>query len=327
MGLRYYPLPEEQTEETQQPRFSEAADYTYEVKGWKPIPVRDFEFKKVYFVDGVRYTHAKVGVAEDENFDTIGYGIFISMAAGVCKVEKDRLGRYDYAVLHPRTGRFFVHTLKDALLPSEFRFGVGNGEVVFKTIEAVDLSVGAALLLRKLEKEVVKKLWSGGFDGFTLMDGTVKTRRFVPDAAHVVKKSNVFYLSGDHRRILGFLRAGERTPAFVFEEPTDPETPEGGKKILKKVGIYARLPGWGGDPLSHLVRIELPFDERANPREVVETLEKAAALSMRFANHPLMDRRSPQNLTAVAFLERQLRTYLGKNKLLRSLIYAALGVA
>jgi hypothetical protein len=122
------------------------------------------------------------------------------------------------------------------------------------------------------------------------------------------------------------LRPGERTPAFVFEEPTDPKTPEGAKQPLKKVAVYARLPGWGANPLEDVVRLELPLDERAEPGEVVKTLERAASLALRFANHPLRDRRSPQNLTAIAFLERYLRPYLGKKKLLRSLIYAALGV-
>jgi hypothetical protein len=64
--------------------------------------------------------------------------------------------------------------------------------------------------------------------------------------------------------------------------------------------------------------LELPFDEKADPKEVIDTLEKAAAIALKFANHPLRDRRSPQNLTAIAYLEKNLRAYLGNHKLIRS---------
>jgi hypothetical protein len=313
---------EERSEEYETKKVIESTEPSYEVpvSKWKPIEVRETLPRKILFVDGVRRTEYRVTIFNENSF--LGEGIFISLGAGLAEVDFSKGGSPEYRCINPKIVRFFIHNSEENNLPSEWKLKIGNTKVVYKTLKSLDreVSLFANVVLRKLEAEVSIPYLKE--NAFILMDGTVKFSKFYPNLAYLIKDSTYFYLPKGQEKILLELKRGERTPVFLFEEKTKAFNKKTGKieeRKVKKLGCYVKIDGQTSpgtyDPLTSLVRIELPFYDE--PKEVRKTVEKAASVALHFANNNLRDRRSPQNLTAIAYLEKELRRYLGNYKILR----------
>ncbi len=326
--LRFYPSRREEREDEFKPkRFLKALKTDLETEEWEPLGVEEKFPPKVFFIDGVRRTELRVSVF-DGNF--LGEGIFVSVGAGALEVDLSG-SKPTYRTLGEVVRRFFVYygnfEVKNPVEVDLF----GKREVFVPVKSPMEnVSAFANILMRGLEVEVAKGVLKE--KGFTLMDGTVKTKRFVPTLAYIVKEVGNFHLKG-LEGILFELKRGERTPAFLFSERVEyynPRSKTHGEREILKVGVFVKLseePFGNVNPLEGLARLELPFDGAASPSDYAETLNAAAAIALHFANHPLRDRRSPQNLTAIAFLERELRRLLGKYELVRRGLIGTLGVA
>ncbi len=320
--LRFFPAPRDERETEFEPkRFLKSINPRYEVSGtWKPLKVEGRVPPKVLFVDGVRRTEFRSTIFDGNRF--VGEGIFISIGAGVLEVDLST-ERPSYNLLESKVGRYFIHHLEERVeVPPLWEVFDENFLLRFESVHSPlrDLGKTANYLMKRLEIEVAKSYLRD--DRLLIMDGTVKTSRFYPSVAYLVKEQKNFYLQG-MEQILFDLKEGERTPIFLFEERTTAF--KDGKPYevsVKKLASYVRISGQFGDPTAGLVRIELPYTE--NVKDAVETVERAAAAAILFANDPLRDRRAPQNLTSIAFLERELRRYLGKYELVRRKILGLL---
>mgnify|MGYP000844080673 CR=1 FL=1 len=127
-------------------------------------------------------------------------------------------------------------------------------------------------------------------------DGPLRGRND-PRSVGYVKTQQVQYLPDEQHAMLGTLAPGERTPLMLI----------GGRGT--KYSWYLRLPGPKSQPMSGVVRCELPG---------VGTTDAAAARAdeitlalPRFASEPHKDNRAPQNLYPIAGLENELRRRLG----------------
>ncbi len=315
--LRFYPSDrEERGEDFKQKRVSKILDPSLESEDWKPLEVKGDIPPKLVFIDGVRRTEFRVSIFNGKTF--AGEGIFISIGAGALLVDLT-LPRVEYRVISPVVKRFFITNVGNGEIPPRWGFDTDGQRVEFETVFSPigDISAYANFLMKKLEVEVLKKV--RGEDTFVVMDGPVKLRKFLDNVVYLVKDSSYYYIEG-FEEILFQLREGQRTPAFLFEETVNSISERGiGEVKVTKAGCYVKLSTpFGGinfeNPLWGIARLEVPQGER---NRVVEVLRKGAAVAYRFANHPLRDRRSPQNLTTIAHLERELRRRLGKYEIIR----------
>ncbi|GEM_PF-3058377 len=326
--LRFFPQRDEKNEDFKPKKVVKSLkpDWEIPLKGWQPIEV-DLNLlpKRVFFIDGVRRTELRVSIFDGKTF--LGEGIFVSLGAGFVEIDFSRRFFRYRPQLFNGVKRYFIHNAAKKInnFPTEWNIKGRGFNTVYKTIYSPDedISAFANLLMRKLEVETFKglKLKEGDF---LLMDGTVKTTKFVPNVAYLAKDFRYIHLDEEYFEILFNLKKGQRTPAFLFEEITTYFDKREGKfkeRVVPKIGTYIKLadnspqPSFKENPFFGLARIEIPLVE--NKKDAILTLEKAAALAVFFANHPLRDKRSPQNLTPIAFLEKHLRRYLGHYSLLR----------
>ncbi|NPB05560.1 MAG: hypothetical protein GXO08_04175 [Aquificae bacterium] len=312
--LRFFPAPDEDRETDFEPkRFLRNLDPHYEVGGvWKPLEVKTRLPERILFVDGVRRTEFRSTIFSGGRY--AGEGIFISVGAGVLEVDLSGQ-RPEYRLLRSEVRRFFIYHSEGPLsVPERWAVEVGERVLTFRSVFSPlpDLGKTANYLMKRLELEGAR-----GFFGspLLLLDGTVKTSRFYPGVAYLVKEQKNFYLEG-LEEVLFDLKRGQRTPLFLFEEKTTAF--RNGRFVetsVRKLACYVRLTDGWGDPTAGLARVELPYTE--DRETAVKTAEAAAAAALAFANDPLRDRRAPQNLTTVSYLERRLRRLLGEYGLVR----------
>ncbi len=316
--LRFFPNPRENREfEEETRRVVEILDPSYETCGsWNPIKVEEKIPKKLLFVDGVRRTEFRTTIFDDNHF--LGEAIFISVGVGVLKVSFDEQ-RANYELINPTVKRFFIyHSEENLEIPPFWETKIGNYLLKFETIKSPSRNLGKLANLQMGKLEIEAAFSSLSKDSFLIMDGPVKRNRFLKNVAYLVKEQKNIYLQG-REDIVFRLKRGYRTPLFLFEEHVEGLTKNGEYKVgkVKKLACYVCLADKEGlsDPTLNLARIELPYTE--NGEEAIKTAEMAAAAALFFANKPLRDFRAPQNLTTIAFLEKQLRRYLGEYSLIR----------
>ncbi|RTZ61488.1 MAG: hypothetical protein DSZ31_00220 [Gammaproteobacteria bacterium] len=318
--LRFFPAEREVRNEEYQPKkFVKTLNPFLEVEreSWKPIKLEGNLPPKIVFIDGVRRTEYRVEIFDGNRF--AGEGIFISIGAGALLIDRS-LGRADYKLLYRDVKRYFIHNAKGVKVPPRWETTVGETKLVFETKESPmeNVSDYANAVMKKMELEVLRKVHSP--DTFVVADGPTKTTKFFPNVVYLVKESRYFYLQG-LEEVLFNLKKGERTPLFLFEEEV--KRTKGGKTEevkVKKVGCYVRLAQVHPqmvveNPLAGIARLEVPHG--GDLKLIKEIMEKGASVAVYFANDPLRDRRSPQNLTAIAVLEKELRRLLGKYELIR----------
>ncbi len=318
--LRFFPAEREVRNEEYQPKkFVKTLNPYLEVKreNWKPIKLEGNLPPKIVFIDGVRRTEYRVEIFDGNRF--AGEGIFISIGAGALLIDRSS-GKVEFSFPVREVRRFFIHNAKGVKVPPRWETTVGETKLVFETKESPmeNVSEYANALMRRMELEILTRFGNG--DTLVVSDGPVKTTKFFKNIVYLVKESKYLYLQG-LEGVLFNLKKGERTPLFLFEEEV--KRTKGGKTEevkVKKVGCYVRLaqvhPQMAVEnPLAGIARLEVPHG--GDLKLIKETMEKGATVAVYFANDPLRDRRSPQNLTAIAVLEKELRRLLGKYELVR----------
>lgn len=251
---------------------------------WAPIaPDASVVPESIAFVDGVRRIDARVWLTRDE---LVRPGVCASVAAGVvlCRGNEARVAdltvhRGLYAI-----GDDDTTDVVTSLGSYEFVACDGDGPD--------DLYRGIHDQMTKLETRIAVD----DEVGLVVFDGPLRGRND-PRAVGFVKTQHVQYLPDDLQRIVGRLGAGERTPVFHISGGGFP-----------RLSWYLRLPGPMVQPLSGIVRCELPA---AAAKTAVERANEISAALPRFASEPHKDARAPQNLYPIAGLEHELRHRLG----------------
>jgi len=263
--------------------------------GIRPAPCAVPE--RILFVDGVRRIDARVWIY---NGDRSHVGVCASVAAGA--VECSSTAAVVVAT-HVKRGLFAPATSGAGPIISrhasyEYRPTVSDDpEAIYNGIHELmtELELSAAVEHRS---ELV------------VFDGPLRGRND-PIGVGYIKTQQVQYLPDEVVPILGQLADGERTPLLLI----------GGRRFTR-YSWYLRLPGPRNQPLSGIVRLEVPA---VGP--VVDAVTRAEIISAclpRFASEPHKEPRAPQNLYPIAGLENQLRHRLGDALLLeRSLRVAA----
>ena len=324
--LRFFPSWREENE-LEQPtkRFLKIEDPYVETDKWEPIGVKEDIPPRIRFIDGVRRTELRTSVFDNGQF--AGEGIFLSVGAGVLEV--DLLGNIpEYRLLHGEIKRYFVHNLREKNdIPPLWRLETDGGPLEFESVPSpvLEISEYGNFLMKKLEVGALRRVDDG--ETTTIFDGPVKVGKFFPNVVYSVKESKYFYLQGFEKLLLS-LKGGQRSPIFRFEEKIRSVTDRGViERTVSKMGCYVRIGTRGGvenwDPLGGLVRLEVP--DGGDREQTLRLLETGAAIVHFFANSSLRDRRSPQNLTTIAYLEKELRRRLGEYKLVRRLVGRLLG--
>ncbi|MEI7926231.1 MAG: hypothetical protein WCI61_08615 [Chloroflexota bacterium] len=279
-------------------------DTAVEVRGaWEPLPGRDDGVRRVAFVDGVQRLEARLTL-DDEDTGPLP-GICAAYAVGATLWDRDA-GRSSFG--HVSTGR--VAVFGDGMAP--VLPPIPNLEYVVESAEASDMpSLRARLDTRRGQAEtgLVRRLVAEGC--FVVADGRL-TDLGPHEAVGYIKSHHHRYLPAPETRIIGALRAGERTPLFLI--------PEG---QFQRYSWYVRLMDVPfGHSWSGIARVEAP---EAIGLERARVLADRTAALLPLAAMPLhMDARAPQNLVPIAALEKELRRWLGDEALVRRALRAAM---
>lgn len=246
----------------------------------------------VVFIDGVRRLEARTWIETGDG--DAQPGIFASYAAGavrcdgVARVAGVEVARgvfapvTDLATVETRHGPFFAYTTTDS------------------TPEALMYAVHERM--SECEVRIAEQARRDG-DELILLDGPLRKRGHIRDAVGIIKTHHVRYLPPALDRVVGALRAGERTPVFRVDAPP-----------FSRTSWYLRLPGPVGGPWAGVVRCEA--SGALPPAEVAALADVVSVTLPRFASEPHKDGRAPQNLYPIGGLERELRRRLGDSQLL-----------
>ena len=152
---------------------------------------------------------------------------------------------------------------------------------------------------------------ANGSNDLLIVDGQLRGREHLPRALGYIKSHDAMYLPPELNVLVGALKPGQRTPAFLI-----------GTK-WERHSWYLRLPGAPDSPWAGVVRVECAADLP------ITEVTRLAGLSQRclgrFASAPYKDSRAPQNLYPIAGLERELRRRLGDPQLLYRALRKAAG--
>ena len=142
------------------------------------------------------------------------------------------------------------------------------------------------------------------------VDGPLRGRSHLDRTIGYIKSHHTTYLPPAQAAVVGALRPGQRTPAFMMGTS------------WRRNSWYLRLPGPNAAPWAGVVRLECSADVPLP--EVRRLAGLSARLLPPLASSPHKDPRAPQNLVPIGGLERELRRRLGDQQLLfRSLAAAA----
>ena len=142
------------------------------------------------------------------------------------------------------------------------------------------------------------------------VDGPLRGRSHLDRTIGYIKTHHTTYLPPEQAAVVGALRPGQRTPAFIMGTS------------WRRNSWYLRLPGPNAAPWAGVVRLECSADLPLP--EVRRLASLSARLLPPLASSPHKDPRAPQNLVPIGGLERELRRRLGDQQLLfRSLAAAA----
>ena len=252
---------------------------------------------RILFVDGVRRIDARVWIHDG---DRSHVGVCASVAAGA--VECSSTSAVVIAT-HVRRGLFAPAASGAGPITSR------HADYEFRPTPSDDPEAiynGIHELMTELELSAAVEHSSE----LVVFDGPLRGRND-PIGVGYIKTQQVQYLPDEVVPVLGQLADGERTPLLLI-----------GGRGFTRYSWYLRLPGPRNQPLSGIVRLEVPA---VGP--VVDAVARAEIVSAclpRFASEPHKEPRAPQNLYPIAGLENQLRHRLGDALLLeRSLRVAA----
>lgn len=258
---------------------------------WMPIPANtDVENpERILFVDGVRRIDARVWIHDG---DRSHVGVCASVAAGAVACSSDRAEVQDVRV---QRGIFAPATSGAGPIATR------HATYVYRPTtsdEPAAIYAGIHEMMTALEQQSAHEHDCD----LVVFDGPLRGRND-PVGVGYVKTQLVQYLPDEVMPVLGRLRDGERTPMMLI-----------GGRAFSRYSWYLRLPGPRNQPLSGIVRLELPAIGVI--ADAVARAEKISACLPRFASEPHKEPRAPQNLYPIAGLEMKLRHRLGDPHLL-----------
>jgi hypothetical protein len=269
------------------------------VDEWRPMAVQSelAAGVEVLFVDGVRRIDARLWLDDAEG--TTRTGLCASYAAGVVRCG-DRAEVEHVEVERRLFGPAGVESL-DLRGGLRYRAGVVPADDLDTLINEMQQA------MRGLERRVAAE---ASPSDLMVLDGPLSSTS--PDGAvGYVKSHHVGYLPPQLQGVIPCLGAGERTPLFVTQTAR-----------WSRYSWYLRLAPGAAHPWDGVVRCEMAADDDLEAARLRATL--ASAVLPRFASARHKDPRAPQNLYAIAGLERELRRRLGDRDLLyRRLVEAA----
>ncbi|GAA5160421.1 hypothetical protein GCM10023321_43060 [Pseudonocardia eucalypti] len=287
-----------------------ALDVERPAADWQPVDPGDAapEWPVVRFVDGVRRVDALAWVTEPDT-ETASMALCASYAAGVVRCGPD--GAH-LASAEVRRGLFT--TSRHA---TDARTAAGHYRMVRATPRGepmADLNAAVQRELTDVEAAVAsaaREGVSGGLedDDLLVVDGPLRGRAHLPRVLGFIKSHNRPYLPAELHRLVGTLRAGQRTPVF------------GLVTSWQRYTWYLKLPERTGAPWAGVVRVECPIE--LPPAEAVALADRSAQVLCRYASAEYKDSRAPQNLYPIAGLERELKHRLGEAALLYRAIRSA----
>ncbi len=168
-----------------------------------------------------------------------------------------------------------------------------------------------------LETFVAEKVWRNGEAEIPTTDGTLHfnvKRKGLPFIGYIKKHKKV-YLYPEYYEVLRKLKVGQRTPIVLIH--SQPTTEENGRTDkFDKFTWYIKLNE--GEGISRLARLEVPAE--IGIEKAIELADISAYLIPKFASVEFNDKRAPQNLIPIRYLENYLRRHLGSQSLIRKLI-------
>ena len=279
-------------------------DTAVEVRGaWEPLPGRDDGVRRVAFVDGVQRLEARLTLDDPETGPRPGICAAYAVGASVWDRGVGASTFRDVTV-----GRIAV--FGDAMLPD--LPSVPGLEYVVEAAEGSDMpALRSRLDRRRGQAEVATVLRLLREDCFVVADGRLDD--IGPhEAVGYIKSHHQSYLKPPESRVIGALRAGERTPVFLIPGHQ-----------FQRYSWYVRLANIPyGHSWSGIARVEAP---EAIGIERARVLADRTAALLPLAAMPLhLDARAPQNLVPIAALENELRRWLGDEGLVRRALRAAI---
>ena len=295
----------------------EIGDVNVETDNWRPIDGRPVDRIRVGFIDGVRRTENMVYI-EDPDEMLVVEGAFVSVGAGAITLEFGRLNSLEESFKRAIVKRYFL--LRENLRSAQprLRFITKAGTIEFEVKHAKkELSPYVNDLMASLEAFVAEKVYKDREAEILITDGTLHfnvKRKGLPFIGYV-KKHKRIYLYPEHYEVLRKLKVGQRTPLVLIH--SQPTTEENGKTDkFDKFTWYIKLND--GEGINSVARLEVPAEigiERA-----IELADISAYLVPKFASVEFNDKRAPQNLIPIRYLENYLRRHLGSQSLIRKLI-------
>ncbi|MCY4371856.1 MAG: hypothetical protein OXF41_21100 [bacterium] len=266
-----------------------------ETSDWRPIRGVDLNVaSEVAFVDGVRRIEARITV--DDPVDGPVPGIMAAFGVGAVQWQRDI----------PRSTFSDLSVERMVVMARGYNADMsrlGNLRVSAESVpgdDPADLLSHLQRRMRAAEQSLASGLISSG--RLVVADGRnheVGPRPIVG----FVKTHQVMYLNGEHRSVIGELRAGERTPLFLIDT-----------RFVARYSWYLRLADlpWGHS-WTGIVRCEVPTAVGVDT--AVELADSTTALLPTLASERHIDPRAPQNLVPISALERELRRRMGDRNL------------
>ncbi len=294
----------------------EIEDPFVEYRNWKPLNGSVTKKLRLAFVDGVRRTE-KALYLEDPEKGVMVEGAFVSVGAGAIVLTLGELSTLEEALREVRVKRYFLVREGIEVGQPHLKFITKAGKLEFEVVKSpTELSPYVNELMASLEEEVAYSLHGGNQPvDLIVSDGPVRSvaRKGNIPLVGYVKKHKRLYVLPEHVKILSEMRVGQRTPIVLVRSSEESR--------VQKFVWYLKLSE--GEGLTSIARLEVPA--RVGLRDAVRIADLTTTIIPRFASSEFNDRRAPQNLIPIKYLENFLRRQLGSQTLIRRLIAEFIG--
>ncbi len=304
-----------EVDELQLEESEEIGSLEVETKDWRPIEGKPAGNIRVAFVDGVRRTENLVYLESEEG--TLSKGAFVSIGVGSLVLKLGRKNPVEEALRGLKVRRYFFVEKGTDLGERSLRFDLGETSLEFSVEKAEgEISPHVNTVMSRLEAEVAEEVFRRERPDLIITDGTVHYTTKIKSLPFVgyIKRQKSLYIYPEKTWILRELQVGQRTPLIlVHSQPTI----EGeGVKTFDKLTWYVRISENEG--LSGIARLEVPAGIGVKRASAIADI--TAWLVPKLASREFTDKRAPQNLIPIKYLESILRHRLGSQSLIRRVI-------
>ncbi|NPA41667.1 MAG: DNA double-strand break repair nuclease NurA [Aquificae bacterium] len=290
-------------------------DPDIETKDWKPIGGTPCDGISIAFVDGVRRTEHLVYI-EDE-YGGFSQGAFVSVGAGALFMKHGTVNLAQDSFKNLSVRRYLVVEGGVELEENSIKFPFEETTLEFLIEKAEgEISPFVNRIMADLESSVAQSVFKSCKPELMITDGTVHYSAKVKKLPFVgyVKKHRRLYIPSDRTHILRELKVGERTP--IVKLHSQPTMEGEGAKSFDKFTWYVKISPAEG--ISGVARLEITAG--IGLQKAKELANLTAYIIPKLASVEFSDKRAPQNLTPVKYLENALRRRLGSQTLIRRII-------